>query len=368
MPTYYFNFSFPIYIEGYEAKYLLDKALVVHITFLTLVAIFQKEIKHNVYFFSNISVKERKLAFWMTWIFMVIFAFFSVSGDNILNSGGYTLGKTQQLGGFLPGEYFLIFLPIGYLFAGENKFKQKLVLIAGIIFSVNGLLYGYRNYMLQCGLLLFIIFFDKKKLTYLKLIPTLLFGYFFLHWFGNIRGNIANWNNFNIFDNLSASDSTFAERIVNSLGNQFDILYASIRLYAFIDNGLLGVSERLTSLLTSHIAVFVPFRFLPDLANLAAYKQNEYYSGGGGLISCYYYVYAGYLGLFFIAYFITWFMNHLLTTKSNLILLYGAMVLCTYPRWFGYNPITLIKLSFYVIPVYLIIRYVFSQNKINNTN
>lgn len=368
MPTYFFDFSFPIYIEGYEAKFLLDKAFIVHITFLTFVAFFQKKIKHNVYFFSHTSGKERKLTFWMTWTVMIIFAFFSVSGDSILNTGGYTLGKIQQLGGFLPGEYFLIFLPIGYLFSGENKFKQKLVLFAGVVFAVNGLLYGFRNYMLQCGLLIFIIFFDRKSLAYIKLIPLLILGYLFLHWFGKIRGNIAAWSNFNLAEDLTASGGTIGESIVNSLGNQFDILYASIRLYAFIEMGLLGVSERLTSFLTSHLAVFVPFRFLPDLANLAAYKQNVYYSGGGGLISCYYYVYAGYLGVFIIAYFITWIMNHLLITRSNLFILYGAMVLCTYPRWFGYNPITLIKLSFYVIPVYLLIRFVFSRNKIIDTN
>ena len=74
-------------------------------------------------------------------------------------------------------------------------------------------------------------------------------------------------------------------------------------------------------------------------------SQTNYPCGGGGLISAFFYVFLGHIGVIFIGYVIAKILSIGVRSKNTFKNLFFILAYTTMPRWFAYYPITLFKLA-----------------------
>ena len=351
IPYIFFDFI-PLDIYGISFEYGLSKLIYIHLFFIVTLVLFQCKITSEILLPVYFKKIRNDILLNSVILIMFVFALTAVSGETIFTSS-YGSGKSSQ--GILPGEYFLLFIPISYIFIHKNSFQKRLVFLSVFVFIIVGLLFGYRNYLVQAVLMIFNLFvFNKMRINYFRTLVAFIFLFIFLSFFGQIRASV---NDFSAIDVSNPIEfSSIDAFIIDKLGHQMDVIYSSVRFISMVLSDFISIGDRFVSAISSHIALFVPFKFLPDLANLAAYKQDELHSNGGGLRFAYYYVYGGYLGVLFAGLFICWIINKLILNPESLnnsFMIFLSLLFVTYVRWFAYNPITLFKLPFYGMLVYL---------------
>jgi hypothetical protein len=309
------------------------------------------------YIGDNLKFYKNNYIFYINLIVILFLIFFSKTGVNLFEAGGYEKVESNSLGGLALYEYFLLFFLLGYLFSNKSVLKKRILFVCAFLYCLKAISFGGRIEALQFFLLIFILFFEKT-FSLKSILIVLLIVYFFYDFFGKIRGNPAMlfnydysfvWKTF-IFD----YDNT--DQIIN---NQGDIWYSSIRVLGFIKDGILDTGDRLYSFLNWILSIFVPSKFVSAKANLSAYLQDVYPSGGGGFISMYFYTWLSFPGIVFIAAYLTKLINSAYISKNQYVILYAIVVLSTCPRWFVYNPNAMFKFSFYIIPLYFIYKTVF---------
>ena len=149
----------------------------------------------------------------------------------------------------------------------------------------------------------------------------------------------------------------------NADGNAQFVLYASMRIHYMIDYGVLNWSSRLVSFISFLLSSFVPSSYLPDLANLSLYKQSDYYSGGGGLASTFFYCWAWIPGVVAIAVWIGKTINKFFHSKSIYWRFYALLVIITTPRWFAYYPSQIFKYAVYGVILFFVLNNLFINKK-----
>lgn len=333
-----------------------------HTLFLLCIALFFPLIKERHYFKEKFLPEKSVLFYWITLMFMAYIAVFGVSGGNIFQVGGYGKGSVEGAGGTAIFEYFLVLIPLIYFFAGRDKPLRTLASIIIIFFAIKGLALGYRNNVLQLGLMVFAMI-DNPRVKYWHIMLLSLIPLYFFLIFGAIRINPLILFSDNIIDVLMEPINNFG---FNLLGNQNDIFYASVRLYGFLEEGIISGSDRVVASLSNFLAIVVPYSYLPEIANLAAYKQKTYGSGGGALISMYWYLFAGIPGVIFIGSYIGFIVKKFTTSTNKYFLLYFLLVMSTYPRWFGYNQISLFKISVYGVLYFIFLNLISKIIKLSN--
>lgn len=128
-----------------------------------------------------------------------------------------------------------------------------------------------------------------------------------------------------------------------------------MRLHYMIDIGALTLEDRLKSLVYFFMSIFVPSNFLPGLANLSSYKQNLYYSGGGGLITSFSYCWGWAAGVGFFALWVVKVVNSFFYSNSVYWKYYALLVIVSTPRWFAYYPIQIFKFALYGVLIFYIL-------------
>lgn len=323
----------------------------IHTIFLLSIALFFPVIRKGYYIKNKLSTEPSRFFFWITFFFMSYIAIFGISGGNIFEIGGYGKEAAEGAGGTAIFEYFLVLVPLIYLFAGQEKPLRILATVIIILFALKGLSMGIRNNVLQLALLLFAMN-DNPKIKYWHIITVSIIPVYFLLVYGAIRINPLILFSNNLSDVLLEPINNFGFGL---LGNQNDIFYASVRIYGFLQEGIISAGDRIVIAISNLTAIVVPYSFLPEIANIAAYKQKEYGSSGGSLISMYWYVFAGVPGVIFIGWYISFLIRTFIKSDNKYFLIYFLLVLSTYPRWFGYNQISLFKISMYGVLYYLVL-------------
>lgn len=355
------NGSFPLTLAYYQFdnEIFYTKVLVIHSLFLCVITLCLPFIKTPFVLKEYLPKKDNIIVFYGLLLLMAGIVILGRSGTSIFESGGYGSEDANiQLGGGLAiFEYFLVVFPIAYIYSGKRRLHLGLLLLAAMIFSIKGMLFGGRIEAIQAMFQVFILFIDHKALRLRKVLAFLIVPAMIFIIFGFIRSN----PNINIAEVVDIIIENYKVASYAFLGNHIDIYYSSTRLYAFVHNGILSLEDRLFSFGLNILAIVVPYGKLPDLANLAAYRQSDYPAGGGGLISVVFYVFLSYPGVILIGSLFGLVIRKVFYSRNTIILLYGIMILCTYPRWFGYSPIVFFKISFYIIPLYLIIKFIFTK-------
>lgn len=334
-----------------------------HVIFIYSIALFFPLIREKIYFRDKILPVFSNFYFWITFIFMSFIAIFGLRGGSILDAGGYGKSELTSAGGTAIFEYFLVLTPLILIFSKHNTVLR--ILAVGVIsfFVLKGLSFGIRNQILQLGLMLFCMY-DSPKLKYWQIILVSLIPIYLLLIYGEIRANplIVFSENFN--EILLAPINNFG---FNLLGNQNDIFYASVRIYGLLEQDIITAYDRLVITFSNLLAIVVPYSWLPEMANIAAYKQKQYGALGGTLISMYWYLFLGLPGVILIGSYISYIIKKFITSGNQYFIIYFLMVLTTYPRWLGYNQISLFKISIYGV-LYLIVLKIIRHIILSSTN
>jgi len=279
---------------------------------------------------------------------MIFIILTGIAGENIFQSGGYGQGQKIRFLNLAIYEYFLIFFLMGFKYMKENLRSKLIMTILAFLYVVKNLSFGGRIESLQLIIMIFILFFESK-FKYRVLIPILLILVVFLGFWGVFRGFVA--GDISVLNYMRRMD------LLSIFGTQSEVIYSSSVIQSLRIDSLYSQEEFLKMLVLFFVSVFIPSRFMPQEAYLTSVARNVSGFGGGGLISSYFYTWLGYFGVVFIGLWIAMLLNGLGRRRSQGFVVYQIMILSVYPRWFSYSPITMFKLSFYGVIVYLVFRF-----------
>ena len=267
-------------------------------------------------------------------IIAILCIILGVSGENIFEAGGYGQGTNERSSLY---EYGIIFISLSLIYSKTHA-QRNLVYLLCICFILKDLIYGGRVSSVMLILAVFMLNF-LNKFSFKQVLIAVACGYVFFQFWGYFRSE--------------ASSSGFD--IKEADGNAQFVIYASMRVHYLIENGILNLSNRIYSFFCFLASSVIPSSYLPDIANLSSYKTSEYYSGGGGLVSSFFYCWGWMPGVVVIAVWIGKVINKFFHTKSIYWKFYSLLLIVTTPRWFAYYPSQIFKYAVYgVLAFYLI--------------
>lgn len=307
-------------------------------------------------FYSYKITKPSKITFWIISTILVFILFFGIQGDNVLVSGGYNNFENIQKSTL--HEYFILIFLLLILYAPKHGLYKNIIRLFLFFYVVKTLLYGGRIEVVQIFLLFFYLFYlFKNKIKTRYILLFLFLGIYFNGIVSNIRSNpkiILEQNYSSLFNPKEVFALDLKNPYISS--TEGDVVHSSARMVGLINTNELTISDRLISFTSYIISPFIPPSYLSDLSNLSTYKQDLVQSGGGGLISTYFFCWMGYLGPIIAALFIGVFINRFFELYSPGIYIYGLCLLTMFPRWFSYNPIFLIKFSLYAVILFYVLK------------
>ena len=313
-------------------------------------------ITNNLMDLKELKIKNSYL-FFLTVLLCIFFIFYGIKGVNLLLGGFYGRSVISTL-----NEYIILVVLVLILTAPSDRAVYRLfIILICTFFILKNLLYGGRIEVLQLSLMILYFYYllpgkYKKYVIY----SFLFLGIYAVSLVGKIRSNPLEFlegnflpylNPLEVFS-INSSDVTYLS------SNQGDVIQSSARILGLIDKNFLDPLTRFGSFIFYLFSSLLPSNILPDYANLASFKQDLYRSGGGGLISVYFYTWIGFLGPFISGLFLGYSINQLYLTSNSNVKLYGFLILCTFPRWYAYNPIFIVKFCVYGIVLYSIYKLV----------
>ena len=281
----------------------------------------------------NISVSNPN-GYYICFFISVFCIVFGVSGENIFESGGYANGVSDRSSLY---EYGIIFIALALIYS-RKPVQRNFVYLLCIIYILKDLLYGGR---VSSVMLIWAVFMIQllNSFSFKQVLIAVGCGYLFFQFWGYYR----------------SGTSSAGFEMGKSDGNAQFVVYASMRIHYLIDHGVLNWQSRLVSLVSFFLSTFVPSSSLPDLANLSLYKQSDYYSGGGGLVSTFFYCWAWIPGIIAIAFWVSKSVNKFFHSESIYWKFYSLLIIITTPRWFAYYPSQIFKYAVYGVLAFFIL-------------
>ncbi|MCQ6558897.1 hypothetical protein [Paenibacillus mendelii] len=336
----YFSYGINIaYYEPYARKELFESVLFLHVLFLFVLYLFigNKVNKNKETLIGKVNMKDNLMLYGISIAVMSFILAAGKTGHNLTES----IGKGPQLTeGLAINEYFLVFTFVAYVFSGNQRFRNAIILILSVLYIAKNTIAEGRIESLQLIILLFVLYVDKKRISNVLFWIGTLVGYSLMSVFEKVRiGTVS-------FYKIGENGSPYLE------SNQGDVFYSSSVYVGLVKENIFNDSFRLHSFIGYIERIFLPSKFAASEANVSLYSKSYTPSGGGGLISAYFYVWLSYIGVVLIAVFLAWIINKLYITKNPYFLFYIIMVVVTFPRWFAYDPITLFKLTSYGVIIF----------------
>ena len=285
---------------------------------------------------------KSKPAFIVTIILSLLCMFLGISGANLYEAGGYGDDIGSRSSAF---EYGVIFLSLALVFSSD-KGDRTLLYVICLTYILRDLLFGGRVSSFMLVLSIFILRF-RNKFSFKQILVFLVIGYIFFQFWGVYRSS------------LNQADFDISQKD----GNASFVFYAAMRIHYLMDIGLLPIEMRVLSLVYFIASIFVPSSYLPPIASLPSYLKDEFYTGGGGLVSTYFYCWLWIPGVIFIAYFVAKQLNQLYNKQSPYRSFYALLILISAPRWFAYYPIQIFKFALYGMIAFWMLSFLFGGVK-----
>ena len=364
--VFFFFYSiifFSFFIQGYEISYWPDfqtpKAIGVvllsHLLFLFFLGNSISSRYHKIDYNLTKVIKPNIYVFICLCFLGVILILFGLTGENIFISGTYANPEVVQKSTL--HEYFILVFLFIIAYAPKGALYQGIILLFLFVFSTKTLLYGGRVEVLQIFLLFFYVrYVFNNKINLRSVILILFLGIYFSGLVSNIRANpliLLSDNFIDLFNPVNIFFNQSENRIISS--TEGDVIQSSARIVGLVQINEISLFQRIISLFNYLMSPIVPPSLLPEPTNLATYKQESFHSGGGGLISTFFYVWFGYPGPILIALIIGFLIRKFYLFSNKLYFIYGICLLSMFPRWFSYNPIFLIKFCLYSIILFILI-------------
>lgn len=352
-------YLFPYYVMGttmgfhtqyYKAE-LFNKVLSIHTIFLlSIYNALSTRLQYVTYRFRDIlPVRNNFILFWMlTGVLLLIIV--TSKGDNILGmaEGSYDayMENLEKQGG--TWEYFYIFYGTAFLFANDRP-KKLLMTMIFLAYCYLSLIRGYRIQMIQMILLYFTLFLDGRFKTKLIVVMTFV-GLLTVEVYGIMKELGGKIDISMIKDFLESKDGVM-------LTNQTEVFYSSAAFLGAINDGILGYSNRVLSILGFLENVFIPSTYVLKQGRVPEFISKYADIGGGGYVSAYFYVWFGLVGTIVAGALIAWLFNVMKTENgSNYKKMALIIVICTTPRWFAYDPANfLFRLPIYTVVLYILL-------------
>lgn len=338
----------------FQSKYYLNFINVLYTLFLFGFSITLK--RKSSLCFPNREYWKRtnNLGFYVMFLLGLISIVFGLSGQTILESQyGHQIREKSTL-----FEYFIIFYALMTVFCNyKSKFQVILYHLILIFFIFKSLLFGGRIEVLQIVLLYTFIRFSFFKYTpKYKLIISVLSGFILFTGLGLLRFMLVDGFSFELLLSILEKSSEIEIRSTNG----GDVLQSSTRLIGLVQNGIISFENRIISFLGFIFNLFAPSSFWPSVVNLPSFYKDKIGSGGGGLIFAHFYVYFSMFGPLISGMFIgTVFSLIQDNNKIFALRFYSLLVFISFPRWFAYNPVILVK--FCIIGVILYVFFSFTK-------
>jgi hypothetical protein len=305
---------------------------------------------------------KSKYMFWLLFAVGVLMIQFGIQGQNMLVSGGYGAGATKTS----MHEYFILVYFLILLVKPRGNIVYTIA-VWGIylVYCVKTLLFGGRVEIMEISILLLAYYWLlPKKENRVLLILLILFAFYVSNIISHVRTNPVRFlkgdyiSYFNPFYETPRNNKSVKRALGN---NQGDVLQSSGRMLALVEDGIMDNGTRIKSFFSMLGSIVLPTSALPVYTNLAAFHQvSPYRSGGGGLVSVYFYVWMGYLGPVLIGLFLGSFINKGFKPGVNFAFrIYAVILLIMYPRWFAYGPIIIFKFCFLTAMMYVVTQYIF---------
>lgn len=309
--------------------------------------------------------QPNKFIFSIFFIISVFILIFGLSGQSLLGGGSYA--DQEMINKSTMHEYFVLIFFFLIVYASNSKWNNICLKILIILYISKTLLFGSRVEVLEISLLWFYMFYIYKnriKIHHLLLMSIL--GFYLINVVSNIRSNPVDFLRGDdlafFFDPTTIFENKSNLEIISS--NEGDVIQSSGRIIGLIDKQEITTTQRILSFLSYIVSPIIPSSLLPTYSNLSSFKQDYYRSGGGGLISTYFYTWLGYMGPVVIALILSFLINKLYSNNSVYAYVYGTMLFVTFPRWFAYNPIMLVKFCLYSVVIVFITKIILRENKI----
>lgn len=294
---------------------------------------------------------DNKRLFYGTFFIAILAFLLGKTGDIKLLQGGYGANMHTNI----LYEYFFVPFILSFYSSGLRKERLKLIYILAFLYIAKNTLYGGRIETLQMGICLLILRF-QILLKFKHIIVLLFLGYLFFSMVGFVRAH-----------GLSSIES-FAFNVNKGIiiNQEADVVYSSARFWGMTEKRIIDNNERKNSFLLFILSIITSVSSLPEIANLSSYMQREYSSGGGALISAYFYVFLSYIGVFLIGYYIAKIFSIKYSGKLHFPQIYYVLALTTVPRWFAYTPLTLFKMVLWgTILIWFSVYFVKKQQKLH---
>jgi hypothetical protein len=360
---YIWNFSISFWSD-FQNTNEVGPVMISHLFFLFVLGntISYTKIKEEFYSFSV--TKPNFKIFWSLSIILVFILLFGIRGDNVFVSGGYSNFENVQKSTL--HEYYILVYLFLILYSPKSRFYKLIVRLFLIAYIIKTLIYGGRIEVVQiCLLFFYLIYLFKIKIKTIYILIALFLGIYFAGILSNIRSNpeiILSENYFSLFNPINVFELDFSNLYLSS--TEGDVVQSSARMVGLINTKQLTITDRFFSFVSYLLSPIVPPSNLSALSNLSTYKQSLFQSGGGGLISTFFYCWLGYIGPIVAGLIIGKLISNFFNTISKNYYIYGLCLLTMFPRWFSYNPIFLIKFSLYAVIVFFLIKTIFGSKKI----
>ncbi|WP_318435581.1 hypothetical protein [Photobacterium leiognathi] len=286
----------------------------------------------------------------------IFFSIYGLSGSTILYSS-YGSGEINKSPMF---EYSIIFFLIAMMMSNQEKKKKLIILLFLLFFSIKSFLYGGRIEVIQIALVY--AYVERNLLlkeNVFKIFIVLGMSFLIFKFVGELRTNPEMVRKIISLDFSDDIHYTNNNKILST--NASDVTQATTRMIGMVDDGEITLSYSIKSFFSYIFNLpLILNTELSSYQNLAAYKKNIYNSGGGGLIVGYFYVWMGIIGPIFIGLFIGCITRWLYQMNNIYLNIYSLFVMVSFPRWFAYGPVILVK--FCLVGVI----YVFIFNVIRN--
>lgn len=361
----YFMFGIPIVpYEDFQIPQYMNPTLLIHGAFV-----------FALYLFSDLNVPDRMVVFstglpvrdnpTIRWLLIGLMGAILVNMATKQNI--YVLDPGQNFEAYCVNfagasgatEYFLVLFLVAFLFSKKRSARWVLMGIFGIYVFL-AFSRGTRVSLLMFILMFFALFFDGRiKTRYILLF--VLGGMALFQAAGFLRDGKREFAQlFTIFG---------GEQI---LTNQSEVFYTSNVLISSVIDNVIGLKQRMISLLAAAFQTFLPPRFgyvAEGKPAIYAWMLTGRAAGGGGLISTFFYFWGSYFGVVAIAGFLAWINNRAIKKLTPLLSIYIICVYSFYPRWLVYDPINfLFRLPLYAIVLYFLVNMFLLQRKPTEDN
>jgi hypothetical protein len=348
-----FIFDLPIvYYFQYDDIYFYNKSLLVIIIYLLSLMFFVKPFDNDFKFpeYSRFFRGNNKIVV-INCLIMLSIYLFGFSGKNITDDVKYGTEDFGEKSVFT--EYFILFLIIALVHTKNHLIKWGIILFS-VLMMVKCVLYGSRVSALLILLTIFTIEF-ANRFSVKTVIISAFIGILVMNLLGILREQSDKELNFQSLarvnpDNIMAS-------------TQSNMFYGSVCFVGLLDDEVFTIETRVKAFVGFIIRLFLPSKLSFEEGSLTDYGQKFTDWGGGAHPATYFYVWFGWLGPVLFGWIIAKLMNLLKNKLINKYWMFVALILIiTVPRWYGYEPGIIFKMSWVGLVILIVFENIFFKN------